>query len=145
MTDEDEKNTKEEDEILAPLLIEHPIHDLIRFDDINLRDKIQENMTMVVRYRDLYHQALATLDRLKDLLDKLIGKRYEFYRFNDTKTWTKVEIEKYALPADEKVTKMKKIVRKQEIRVRFFEMCWKSFDKQGWNLKLFIDTLKGDF
>lgn len=144
MSDE-EKDTKEEDDILATLLLEHPIHDLIKFDDVNLQQKIQENMTMVVRYRDLYHQALATNDRLKDLLDKLIGKRYEFYRFNDTKTWTKVEIEKYALPADEKVTKMKKIVRKQEIRVRFFEMCWKSFDKQAWNMKMFIETLRGDF
>jgi len=144
MNDE-EKDIKEEDDILGPLLVEHPIHDLIKFDDVNLQKKIQENMTMVVRYRDLYHQELAKLDKLKDLLDKLIGKRYEFYRFDDTKTWTKVEIERYALPADEKVVKMKKIVRKQEVRVRFFEMCWKAFDKQQWSMRMFIDTLKGEF
>jgi len=144
MNDE-EKDIKEEDDILGPLLVEHPIHDLIKFDDVDLQKKIQENMTMVVRYRDLYHQELAKLDKLKDLLDKLIGKRYEFYRFDDTKTWTKVEIERYALPADEKVVKMKKIVRKQEVRVRFFEMCWKAFDKQQWSMRMFIDTLKGEF
>jgi hypothetical protein len=142
---EEEKDQKEEDDVLSGLLLEHPIHDLIKFDDINLQKKIQENTTMVVRYRDLYHQELAKLDRLKDLLDKLVGKRYEFYRFNDDKTWTKVEIEKYALPADEKVIQMKKIVRRQEIRVRFFEMCWKAFDKQQWSMRMFIETLKGEF
>jgi len=145
MTEEETKNTAEEDDVIKELLKEHPIHELIKFDDVNLQEKIRENTTYFVKYRDLYHQELARLDKLKDLLDKLIGKRYEFYRFNDEKSWTKTEIEKYALPADEKVVQMKKIVRRQEIRVRFFDMCQRGFDKQGWSMRTFIETLKGDY
>ena len=79
---------------------------------------------------------------LNDLMDKLVGMRYKHYRFEDTNEWKKVEIEQFCIPQDKKILKMKKIIRRQQVRVRFFNMCWKGFEKQNWSMKLFLDTLK---
>jgi hypothetical protein len=40
---------------------------------------------------------------------------------------------------------MKKIIHKQNIRVRFFENAYKAFEKQQWAMKMYIDTLRGGF
>lgn len=121
----------------------HPIDEMVKFSELDIDEKLQENTGRLVDYRDLYHKSLSELDRLTDLLDKLIGVRYKYYRFDCNEKWVKAEIEKYCLPTDPKIIKMKKIIRRQEIKVRFFEMCWKAFEKQQWSMKLFMETLKG--
>ena len=136
---------KVEDKIYEKLMEEHPITELISFSELDIQDKIAKNPYMIVKYKDLYHKELSHLDHLNDLLDKLIGKQYEFYRFECDREWQKNEIEKYCLPKDKKIIKMKNIIRKQEARVRFFDMCWRAFDKQGWSLKNFIDTIRGGY
>jgi len=133
---------KERDEILENLLKEHPIHDLVKFDELNIQEALTENDFQTVKYKELYHKEIGKLDELQDLLEKLIGTRYEYYRFEDSHEWTKVEIEKFCIPRDPKVLHMKKIIRKQEVRVRFFEMCWKAFDKRAWSMKMFLETLR---
>jgi hypothetical protein len=133
----------EKDRIINELLLEHPISELVKFNELDLQEKLAQNPTMMVKYRDLYHKELAKLDKLDDLMEKLVGMRYRYYRFDDNHEWSKPEIEKYAIPTDKKVQRMKKIIRRQKIRVRFFEMCWKAFEKQGWSMKGFIETLRG--
>lgn len=133
---------KEKEEILAKLMEEHPITELIQFNDINLQQKVQENTFMIVKYRDLWQREKAVLDELIDLYDKLVGERYDYYKFEQDKELTKPEIEKYYLPKDKKILQMKKIMRRQEIKVGFFEICFKAFEKQQWNLKLFYDQIK---
>ena len=130
------------DEIIEKLLIDHPIHQLVKFSELDIADKLQENVGMVVKYRDLYHRELSKLDYLADLMEKLVGLRYKHYRFDSVEAYTKPEIEKYCMPADKKVLRMKTIIRNQEVRVRFFEMCWKAFEKQSWSMKMFLETLK---
>jgi len=136
---------KEEEikEIGEALLKEHPIDEMVKFSELDIQDKLRENDFYVVKYRDIYHEELAKLDRLNDLIEKLIGIRYKFYRFEDNHEWTKPEIEKFCIPSDRKVLQAKELIRKQEIRVRFFEMAWKAFEKQSWNMKMFLETLKG--
>jgi hypothetical protein len=34
---------------------------------------------------------------------------------------------------------MKKILAKQQVRVRFFDMCFQAFEKMGWSMKTFTD------
>jgi hypothetical protein len=75
-------------------------------------------------------------------MEALKGLRFKHYRFNDDHEWKPNEIEKYCLPSDEKIIKMKKLMAKQQIKVRFFEMCWKAFDKQGWSMKTYSDREK---
>ena len=131
-----------EENILNELLQEHPIEEMVKFSELDIQDKLRENVSMIVKYRDLYHRELSHLDHLTDMLDKLTGLRYKYYRFDCDDAYTKPEIEKYCIPSDKKILRMKKIIRNQEIRVRFFEMCWKAFEKQNWSMKLFLDTLK---
>ncbi len=82
------------------------------------------------------------MDILADKLESLIGRRYDFYRFEFEKDLTKIEIERYYLPNDGYIKKMKQIIRRQNIKVRFFKMCYQAFDKQQWNMKLFWETIK---
>lgn len=134
-----------EEELLKELHDEHPIDEMVKFSDMDIADKLTENPYMIVKYRELYYRELAELDKLEMLMDKLMGERYKHYRFEDDKEWTKVEIEKYCIPSDSKILKMKKIINRQKIRVRFFEMCYRGFEKMQWSMKSFIDTLKGGY
>jgi hypothetical protein len=136
-------DNKKHEKLFEDLKKRHPIDEMVKFSELDIAEKLQENTELIVRYRDFYHKSLAELDRLNDLLEKLSGIRFKYYRFDCSEKWTKPEIEKYCLPADEKITKMKKIVRRQEIKVRYYEMCWKAFEKQQWSMKLFMETLKG--
>ena len=134
-----------EETILQQLHSEHPIDEMVKFSDLDITEKLSENPYLIVKYRELYYKELARLDELEMLMDKLTGIRYKHYRFEDDKEWTKVEIEKYCLPSDKQIIRMKTIINKQKIRVRFFEMCYKGFEQSGWRMKTFVDTLKGGF
>ena len=129
--------------IFEQLKQEHPIDELVKYDELNISEEIQKNPGLIVKYRDLYHMSLAELDELETLMEKLMGKRYEHYRFHTDEGWTKVEIEKYCLPQDEKIVRMKNIIARQKVKTRFFEMCWKAFESRQWSMKLFMETLKG--
>jgi len=144
MTNDREKLTEEQEKqiIIDKLVAEHDIEKLIQFTDINIQEKIRENALMIVKYRDLYHAELGQLEVLEDKLEALKGKRYHHYRFEYEKELTKVEIERYYLPQDPFILKMNKLIRRQKVKVRFFEMCYKAFEKQQWNLKLFWETIK---
>ena len=132
----------ENEEILEKLHKDHPIEDMMKFSELDIQDKLKENQFQVVRFKDFYHREIGRLEHLTDLMDKLVGMRYEYYRFEDNNEWKKAEIEQYCIPKDRKIMKMKKIIRRQQVKVRFFEMCWKAFEKQNWSMKLFLDTLK---
>lgn len=136
------KEGKDAKEVLEKLVVEHPIEDMIQFTDINIQEKIKENTRNVVKYNDLYQKHLATLDVLVDKLEALMGQRYNFYRFEHEKDLTKIEIERYYLPNDVYIKKMKTIIRRQNIKVRFFKLCYQAFDKMGWSMKLFFETIK---
>jgi len=137
-----QKEGKDAKEVLEKLIAEHPIEDMIQFTDINIQEKIKENTRNVVKYNDLYQKELATFDVLVDKLEALMGQRYNFYRFSHEKELSKIEIERYYLPNDVYIKKYKKIIRRQNIKVRFFKLCYQAFDKQSWNLRLFFETIK---
>lgn len=133
------------DRILKDLLIQYPIDEMVKFSEIDLQEKIQDNSFQIVKFREHYYKELANLEKLEALFEKLCGERYKFYRFEDDKEWTKVEIERYCLPSDKKIIHMKGIIRKQQTRVRFFEMAYRAFEKQQWSMKTFHDTLRSGF
>ena len=132
---------KEYDKILKMLKEEHPIDDMVKFNELNIHEKLQDNDWLIVKYRDLYHKELDRLESAKELLEKTEGERYKYYRFDCDNEWDKTEIKNYALPKDEQVRKMKKVVQKQMIRVRFFQMCFKAFESRAWSMKNFLQTL----
>lgn len=133
------------EEVFEKLHVEHPIEEMVKFSELDIQEKLKENPTKIVTYKDFYHKELSKLEHLNDLMDKLIGIRYKFYRFEDSNEYTKVEIETFCIPGDSQILKMKKIIHKQEIRVRFFKMCYEGFDKQNWSMKTFLETLRAGY
>ena len=132
----------EEEKIVAELLKEHPIHEMVRFSDLDITQRLEENSFNIVRYKELYYKELAAMEKLEINYDKLVGIRYKFYRFEDDQSWTKPEIEKYCIPSDKKIIQMKGIMAKQRTKVRFFETCYKGFEQAGWRMKSFIDVMR---
>ena len=50
---------KEYDKILKKLKEEHPIDDMVRFNELDVHEKLQENDWQIVKYRDLYQHVLT--------------------------------------------------------------------------------------
>jgi len=143
---EEEKSEKEtKEKILEKLLNDNPIDEMVKFSEMDIQEKLKENSYMIIKYTELHHKELSIMDELQIKYDKLVGIRYKYYRFDDDKEWTKVEIEKYCLPADTKIIQMKSIINRQNIRIRFFEMAYKAFEKQQWSMKIFSENLRGGY
>lgn len=126
-------------EIFERLKEEHPIDEMVQFSDLDIQEKLKKNEMMVIRYKEFYYNELAKYEELERKMEVLTGKRYSYYKFEDEREWQKKEIEQYCLPQDKKINQMKKIMAKQKIRVRFFEMCYRAFEQLGWRMKTFSD------
>lgn len=131
---------KEINEILNELQKEYNIFDEVKFNEFDISEKLEKQSYLYLKYVDLKDKEYAILEEFKEMLEVLIGKQYDYYRFEIDKQLQRQEIEKYYLPKDEKIRKMKKIIRKQEARYKFFDACAKAIDKQGWAIKNFLDV-----
>jgi hypothetical protein len=129
-------------QIFDTLKEEHNIEELATFTDLDIAEKLQKNEMMVIKYKELYFNELHQYEILERKMEALKGIRFKYYKFNDDNEWTKKEIEDYCLPSDEKIIKMKRILAKQQVRVRFFDMCWRAFNSLGWSMKTFSDREK---
>lgn len=133
---------KEYEKIVTDLHDEYPITEQVKFCEFDLHEKIEKNGDLLVMYHDLLIKEEAYLQHIEDLLEKLTGERYDYYRFESDKNLQKPEIEKYYLPKDPKILKMKSIVAKQRTRVNFFKMCVRALDKQQWSMKTYSDNMR---
>lgn len=129
----------EEDKILEELYEKYPIDEIVKFNELDIQEKLKDNAFLTVKYGDLYERERNRYEKYSEMLEALLGQRYDFYKFESEKTLQKPEIEKYYLASDEKVRKMKAILRKQEVRMNFFKLCVEALKKQSWNMKLFTD------
>lgn len=129
-------------QIFDKLKDEHNIERMVEFSDIDIAEKLQKNELNVIKYKELYYHELNKYEILEGKLNEVKGKRYKHYKFNDDNEWQKKEIEEYCFPADEKIIKLNKLLRRQKVRVRFFEMCYRALGSMGWNMKTFSDREK---
>ena len=127
----------EQNDILRSLYEEYKVQDLLKYNEYNLSNKISDNPFISEQFRLLYLKEAQNYKRVEMLYDELVGKKYDHYKYENEKTLTKIEIEKYYLPKDEKIKEMKNLLYKQELRMDFFESVWKALDKQAWLMKLF--------
>ena len=130
------------DEIVNDLKRIHPVEELVRFDEINLQEKLEKSAYLVIHYDDLLKKEEMVYQDLENKYDVLIGQRYDFYRFEYDKELQKPEIEKYYIPKDPKVVQMKNIMLKQKIRVDFFKVCVNGLKSSQWNMKTFSSNLQ---
>ena len=129
-------------QIFDELKLEHNIEEKATFSDLDIAEKLQKNEMMVIKYKEHYYAELEKYEILERKMDALKGIRYKHYRFSENEEWVKKEIEDYCLPSDEKIITMKKIMAKQQVRVRFFDICWKAFNSMGWSMKTFTEREK---
>jgi hypothetical protein len=129
-------------QIYDELKEKYDIENEAQFSDLDIAEKLRKNELMKIKYHDLWQTELRKYEILERKMDALKGIRYKHYRFNDDNEWQKKEIEEYCLPSDDKIIKMKKIMAKQMVKVKFFDMCWKAFNSMGWNMKVFTDREK---
>lgn len=144
MTKKKKKWSEEVNEIVKELHQQYPIDEQVKFTEFNIGDKLQENSFWLVRYRELLQEAQSQYEYLEELLEKLMGKRYDYYRFEFDKQLDKTEIKSYYLPKDPKIGKMRRILARQKVKVDFFKTCVAGMEKQQWNMKNFLETLKGN-
>ena len=129
----------DKDKIVDDLLKEYPIYELVAFDELNISQKLQDNPYQLIRFQDQLLKEKIRFEELEELQEKLIGELYHKYRFQSEEELSNKEIEKYYLPKDPKYLKMKEILRKQKIRIAFFELCVKGLDRQYWSMKEFAN------
>lgn len=137
-----EKKEKNREDVIKELYEEHPIDEMTKFSEIDIQDKLQENSFLVLQYTELLYKEKEQLSKIMRMKDKILGDRYDHYRFNYPKELRQSEIEKFYLPKDTKVIAINKIQRKQEWRVEFFEMAVKSLISMGWNMKSYLQSIK---
>lgn len=126
-------------QIFEDLKSEYDIEEAATFSDLDISEKLQKNEMMVIKYKEHYFAELEKYEILERKMNALKGFRYKHYKFNDNNEWNKREIEEYCLPSDKKIIAMKKILAKQNVKVRFFDICWKAFNSMGWSMKTFTE------
>jgi len=133
---------EERNEIIEQLKEQYPIVEQCSFNEFNLNDRLIENTKLYVQYKELYEHEKFIYEKLLEKLDIIKGQRFDFYKFESDRSLTKTEIEQYYLPMDKKIRKMNDIIKKQEIRVKFFSLCLQGVNNLYWRIKTYIDTEK---
>jgi hypothetical protein len=130
---------KEYDELISNLKEKYKIEEYVLFDDINIQEKLRENAYMILHYKGLYFKEKNNLDKISEIRDKIIGKRFDYYRFNYNKELKSNEIKEYYLPQDEEITKINRLYKKQQWKVDFFEAATEALIQMGWRMKSYLD------
>lgn len=130
------------DDILKELQLEYDVFDLITINEFTVKEQIEKNPFYQEQFRLLFLKEKGKLMRLELLRDEYIGKLYDELKYKSDLNLTKTEIEKYYIPKDDMVIKMRKLELKTEIRMGFFDAVWESFKQQGWQTKMWIEVNK---
>jgi hypothetical protein len=128
------------EKIQEKLMEEHPILEMVSFNELDLQEKLKDNTFLTLKYQDLYNMEKMLYEEMEEKMEALMGKRYDHFRFEQDKALTKTEIEKYYLPKDKYIKKMRQVMRDQMIRVEFFKMCVSGLKDMKWNMKTFSDN-----
>jgi len=141
---------KERDEIVSKLLEMYPISEEVSFNELNIQDKLMANAERFHFYYDLWLAEKAELAELEEKKTRLEGLIYDELRFptpysknpHANKNLDRKEILEYYMPRDPRYVRLLSIIAKQKVRVEFFELAARSMDKQGWNMKNYLDNEK---
>jgi len=132
----------DKDKVISELEAEYDISDLLNFNEFNIGEKLQWNAYLVEQFRMLYISEKNKLKKLETNFNKIAGEKYDYYKYKDGRDLNKPEIERYYLPSDPELVKMKRIIQLQEARVDFFEALAEAFKSQGFNMKSFLHNLQ---
>lgn len=132
------------DTVFAKLESDYNVYDLLTFNEFNIQDRLERISFHMKDFRLKFLQEQAKLGTVEDHLNKVTADKYIALK-EGAVTLSKTEIEKYYLAKDEELIRLKGLVRKQEMRVQYFEAVWHAMDKLQWNMKLYCDNGKGGY
>jgi hypothetical protein len=124
--------------ILNKLRKKYPIEDEVSFHEFNIKEKLQEQTKLLMKYWDLHQKSLFLKDKY---LNEMIDKKMEVYdrlRFENDRNLTKTEIENFYLPADKEIKKIQAKIDTQQLVVEYFKLCYDSVKQLQWNIKTFL-------
>lgn len=133
-----------EDSIFSQLESNYNMYDLLMFNEFTIQDRLERLSYVMKDLRLKFIQEQQKVNQIKDRLDKVTGEKYIELK-NSEVSLTKTEIERYYLPRDEEILQLKGLLRKQELRMNYFEACWDAASKLQWNIKLYIDSGKDGY
>jgi hypothetical protein len=133
-----------EDSIFSKMETDYNVYDLLTFNEFNIQDRLERLSFHMKDFRLKFLQEQGKLNAVEDRLAQVVGDKYIALK-NGEVTLSKTEIEKYYLPKDVEVMKLRALVRKQELRTKYFEAVWQAMDKLQWNMKLYCDNGKGGY
>ena len=132
------------DNVFSKLEEEYNVYDLLTFNEFNIQDRLERLSFHMKDFRLKFLQEQGKLAQVEDHLNKVTADKYIALKEGSV-TLSKTEIEKYYLAKDEEVLNLRGLVRKQEMRVNYFEAVWHAMDKLQWNMKLYCDNGKGGY
>lgn len=132
----------QEDKILKELQLEFDVFPLLTINEFLLKEQIEKNPFYQEQFRLLFLKEKGKLMRIEVMRDEYIGQLYDDLKYRSDLSLTKTEIEKYYIPKDSKVIKLKKLHLKIQIRMEFFEAIWDAFKTQSWLIKQYIEVNK---
>ncbi len=133
---------EEHNKIVNELKEQYPIEEQVTFNEFNINDKLEINTKLKMKYQELLESENAIYHRILEKLEDVKGQAYDHYRFEFDRNLQKTEIEQYYLPRHPKVKKLKELLAKQEIRVKFFKICVNAIERLYWSMKGYIDNNK---
>jgi hypothetical protein len=133
-----------EDTIFSKMEADYNVYDLLTFNEFNIQDRLERLSFHMKDFRLKFLQEQGKLNSVEDRLAQVVGDKYIALK-NGEVTLSKTEIEKYYLPKDTEVMNLRALVRKQEMRTKYFEAVWQAMDKLQWNMKLYCDNGKGGY
>jgi hypothetical protein len=134
----------QEDSVFYALEEQYDVYDLLLFSEFNLKERLERVAFHMKDFRLKFLQEQAKVEMVRDRLEKMIGEKYKAFKAGEV-TLSKQEIEKYYLTSDEEIIHLKGLLRKQELRSKYFESVWSAFEKQQWAIKSWIENNKGGF
>lgn len=129
-------------EILEKLKSEWDIEEFVQFNEFNVGEKLQKHAYMLVNHLQKLENEKFQLQKLESLLEQVEGEAFERILLNSDVTLKSSEIQKFYIPRDEKVKRVKKAILLQKFVVSYFEITTKTLTGMGYSLKNFVDTLK---
>lgn len=134
--------TKRE-EIKEKLLDEYPITDEVSFNDFNIEEKLQNQLQLELKYYDLMTNAKYVHGKIEDILIDKQCELYDHFRFEYERNLSKTEIELYYMPNHPDIKLIKERMELQEVKVKFFEICYRASKQLQWNISTYLKNREG--
>ena len=131
-----------EDVILKELSETYDVYSLLEINEFHLKQQIEKNPFYQELFRMEMLKEKGKLMRLEIMRDEKTGIIYDELKNRSDTSYTKQEIERYYLPKDPELIKIKKLMLKTQIRYEFFEAVYDAFKVQGYNFKSYIETTR---